>query len=78
MAERIGRAKAIRLKCLDCTCDQPVEVRNCPCTDCPLWRFRMGREENDELKPQRKRGKQDFDDDDEISIEKEEFFEDED
>ena len=48
MSERIGRAKAIRLKCLDCCCDQPSEVRNCPCTACPLWRFRMGREIKDE------------------------------
>ena len=52
--ERITRAKAIRLKCLDCTCNQPAEVRRCPAQDCPLWRYRMGREENDELKPIRK------------------------
>ena len=50
--EKIGRARAIRLKCLDCTCNQPAEVRKCPATQCPLWRFRMGREikgENDEI-----------------------------
>lgn len=46
--ERITRAKAIRLKCLDCCCDQSAEVRRCPATDCPLWRFRMGREVKDE------------------------------
>lgn len=52
--ERITRAKAIRLKCLDCTCNQPAEVRRCPVQNCPLWRYRMGREENDGLKPIRK------------------------
>ena len=63
MSERIGRAKAIRLKCLDCCCGQPSEVRLCPCTDCPLWRFRMGREEDDGLKPKRKKKDDDIEDD---------------
>ena len=54
MQERVSRAKAIRLKCLDCCCNQPAEVRRCPAQDCPLWRYRMGKEENDELKPVRK------------------------
>lgn len=53
--ERINRSKAIRMKCLDCTCDQPSEVRKCPATNCPLWRYRMGKEENDEFKPVRKK-----------------------
>ena len=53
MQERVNRSKAIRLKCLDCCCGQSAEVRQCPSTDCPLWRYRMGREENDELKPKR-------------------------
>ena len=47
--ERISRSKAIRLKCLDCCCDQAAEVRKCPATDCPLWRYRMGREIKDEI-----------------------------
>jgi hypothetical protein len=34
--------KAIRLKCTDCCCGQIVEVRSCPCEDCPLRRFRFG------------------------------------
>ena len=34
--------KAIRLKCLDCTCDQPGEVRACPSESCALWPYRMG------------------------------------
>ena len=46
--ERVSRSKAIRLKCLDCCCGQPAEVRKCPAVDCPLWRFRMGREVKDD------------------------------
>ena len=38
------RAAAIRAKCLDCCCYSFKEVRLCPSNDCPLWRFRMGRE----------------------------------
>lgn len=34
--------KAIRLKCLDCCCGQIVEVKNCPCPDCPLYNYRDG------------------------------------
>ena len=44
MEERITRGKAIRLKCLDCCCRNSAEVRRCPATDCPLWRYRMGNE----------------------------------
>ena len=64
--ERITRTKAIRLKCLDCTCGQQAEVRKCPATHCPLWRYRMGYEENDELKPTRKNAEKtdDFEDED--------------
>ena len=46
--ERVGRAKAIRLKCIDCCAGQTSEVRKCPATNCPLWRFRMGREVKDD------------------------------
>lgn len=42
--ERITRAKAIRLKCLDCCCGQAAEVRKCHIESCPLWIYRMGRE----------------------------------
>lgn len=52
--ERVSRSKAIRLKCLDCCGGQTAEVRKCPAQDCPLWRYRMGKEENDGLKPIRK------------------------
>lgn len=47
--KRLNRAKAIRLKCLDCCVDQPKEVRLCPTMNCPLWRYRMGKEERDDL-----------------------------
>jgi hypothetical protein len=53
--ERLTRTKAIRMKCLDCSGGQQAEVRKCPATNCPLWRYRMGREENDELKPKRQK-----------------------
>ena len=32
--------EAIRDKCLDCTCDQRVEIKMCPVTNCPLWKHR--------------------------------------
>lgn len=46
--ERITRSKAIRLKCIDCCCGNTTEVRKCPATNCPLWRYRMGKEIKDE------------------------------
>lgn len=45
MEERITRGKAIRLKCLDCCCGNSAEVRRCLATGCPLWRYRLGKEE---------------------------------
>ena len=35
--------KAIRKKCLDCSCGQPKEIRLCPIIKCPLYPYRMGR-----------------------------------
>jgi hypothetical protein len=35
--------KSIRAKCLDCSNDQPKEVRLCPVIKCPLWPYRMGK-----------------------------------
>ena len=49
MAKRLTRAKAIRLKCLDCCCNNSAEVRLCNIKDCSLWRYRMGTEERDDL-----------------------------
>lgn len=35
--------RAIRAKCLDCSADQPSEVRLCPIKSCPLWPYRFGK-----------------------------------
>jgi hypothetical protein len=35
--------KAIRAKCLDCSCYQASEVRLCEAVKCPLWPFRAGK-----------------------------------
>jgi hypothetical protein len=35
--------KAIRHKCLDCCGGSYTEVDNCPCTQCTLWPYRMGK-----------------------------------
>ena len=35
--------KAIRAKCLDCSCYQPKEVRLCPVTSCAIWPYRLGK-----------------------------------
>ena len=48
MDERITRGKAFRLKCLDCCAGSYSEVRQCTVINCPLWRYRMGREESTE------------------------------
>ena len=42
--------KAIRLKCLDCCCDQANEVKICEIKNCPLWPFRFGKNPKDETK----------------------------
>jgi hypothetical protein len=34
--------RAIRQKCLECSAGQPSEVKHCPCTECPLYPYRMG------------------------------------
>lgn len=39
---KLSRAKAVRLKCLDCCCGNAAEVRRCDIKTCPLWAFRMG------------------------------------
>ena len=38
--------RAMRVKCLECCCNNSAEVRRCHMTDCPLWPFRMGRNPN--------------------------------
>lgn len=34
--------KAARYMCVDCACNQPSIIRDCPDFNCPLWRFRHG------------------------------------
>lgn len=41
--------KAIRAKCLDCSCGSYTEVKECPITDCPLYPFRLGHNPNIKL-----------------------------
>lgn len=41
--KRITPLKAIRLKCLDCSCGSPKEVKLCTAEACPLYPFRFGK-----------------------------------
>lgn len=43
--KRITRRMAIKLKCLDCCCGQAKEVKLCPAKNCPLFPYRLGRED---------------------------------
>lgn len=42
MPEILTPMKAIRAKCLDCTCGSAQEVTLCPIHDCPLYPYRSG------------------------------------
>jgi len=44
MTTKAAILKAIRHKCLDCSCRQPSEVRNCRLTGYDLWPYRLGRD----------------------------------
>lgn len=44
--KKLSRTKAVRIKCLDCCGYQVAEVTKCPAVDCPLWCFRMGKDES--------------------------------
>ena len=39
--KRITPLQAIRLKCLDCSCYQPGEIKHCQVNNCPLYLFRF-------------------------------------
>jgi hypothetical protein len=39
----LNRRKAIRLKCLDCSGFEDIEVKNCAYQDCSLLHFRTGK-----------------------------------
>lgn len=48
MAEKVlTPLKAIRAKCLECSCGQVKEVRLCILTNCPLYPYRMGKRPKD-------------------------------
>ena len=48
MAEKkLTPLKAIRAKCLECSCGQAKEVRLCILKDCPLYPYRMGKRPKD-------------------------------
>jgi hypothetical protein len=42
MTTKTAVLQAIRGKCLDCSCYQPLEVRECPVSTCGLWPYRFG------------------------------------
>ena len=46
--------KAIRRRCIDCSGGSLAEVRACKCVSCPLHPFRMGKNPNIRLSPERK------------------------
>ena len=39
--------KAIRAKCLECSCGQFKEVRLCPVKECALYEYRLGHRPTD-------------------------------
>ncbi len=46
MITNLSPLKAIRAKCLDCVCNQAIEVRRCVSKNCPLWPYRFGHNPN--------------------------------
>lgn len=46
-AEKGSLRAAIKMKCLDCSGYQPVEVKNCTVTGCPLYPHRPWKHENE-------------------------------
>ena len=42
MTTKADILRSIRQKCLDCSCFQPSEVRDCRLMECSLWPFRFG------------------------------------
>lgn len=35
--------RAIRKKCMECTCNAPTDIAKCTVTDCTLWPYRLGK-----------------------------------
>lgn len=50
--------KAIRAKCMDCTCGQFTEIKECPITDCPLYEYRTGHRPTTVLKRLERKSKE--------------------
>lgn len=42
MSERVTPLRAIRKKCLECSCGSKSEVKQCPILACPLYPYRDG------------------------------------
>ena len=47
MMAKLTPIKAIRAKCLECSCGQYKEVKLCPVKNCPLYAYRNGRRPKD-------------------------------
>ena len=41
--KKLSPMRAIRLKCLDCMCNQIGEVGHCSVRECSLWQYRHGK-----------------------------------
>jgi len=52
--KRLTPIKAIRAKCLECSCGNNAEVRECVIPDCPLYPYRMGKNPYIKLSEERK------------------------
>jgi len=50
MSKVLTPIKAIRAKCLDCSCNQTKEIRECPVKDCALYPYRFGKRPKATLK----------------------------
>ena len=48
--EKLKPLEAVRYHCLDCCCEQPLEVKLCQTPDCPLYPYRFGRNPAPEIK----------------------------
>ena len=46
MTTKTDLLKAIRARCLDCSCHQPSEVTLCTARGCALWPYRSGKDPN--------------------------------
>lgn len=43
LKHKLTPIKAIRKKCLDCSCGSVSEVKLCPVKECPIYPYRMGK-----------------------------------